>query len=97
MTKLSHYIGDNGLYGCGTVCKHRIGFPPTLKTIKLTNRYNTINLKFVSNDITVMFTSKSNSLYLKVESSTLQYYNIDLPIVLTTNYIDKCSIHFLPY
>ena len=30
----------DGLYGCGTVCKHRIGFPPTLKTLKLTNRYN---------------------------------------------------------
>ena len=31
---------------------------------------------------------------MKVESSTLQYYNFDLPIVLTTNYIDKYSIHF---
>ena len=43
--KLLQDLGDNGLYGCGTVRKHRIGFPPTLKTIKLTNRYNTINLK----------------------------------------------------
>ena len=53
--KLLEDLGDNGLYGCGTVRKHHIGFPPTLKTIKLTNRYNTINLKFVSNDITVMY------------------------------------------
>ena len=39
--KLLEDLEVDGLHGCGTVRKHRIGFPPTLKTLKLTSRYNT--------------------------------------------------------
>ena len=39
--KLHEDLEADRLYGCGIVHKHRIGFPPTLKTLKLTNRYNT--------------------------------------------------------
>ena len=34
------HLEVDGLYGCQTVCEHCIGFLPTLKTLKLINRYN---------------------------------------------------------
>lgn len=37
-------LEEYGLYECGTAHKHHIKFLPTLKTMKLTNRYHTFKL-----------------------------------------------------
>ena len=114
--KLHHVLFDNfftslelledlepdGLYGYGTACKHRIGFPPMLKTMKLTNRYNAFNeialivFNFASNDRTVIFTSNSNGITVE-SASAIEYNSILFYLIYRGRVSDSTEKQHLSY